>query len=119
MKLQSIISKIDDVKPNTYSDETKLSWLNTVEGFVATQIHGVVEFVPHEAVNSDVELLVPLPYSVLYEYYLKAMIDYENKDFESYSTNTVLYNAAFSDYSKYYIRTTAPTTTPLQIKNYW
>jgi hypothetical protein len=117
MKPQSIISRVDDVKPNTFSDETKLSWLNTAEGYVAVQIHKV-DFTPHESI-SDVDLLVTAPYSVLYEYYLKAMIDYENKDFESYSTNTVLYNAAFSDYSKYYIRTTTPTTAPLQIKNYW
>lgn len=116
MNIQSLFSLVDTLKPNAYENQIKLKWLNEVEAIVADTIQHV-EFIPYEN-DYDGDLLIPTPYTNVYEYYIKAMIDNESKDYEGYSNNMLLYNNAFGIYSKYYIRNNASTDTAA-ITNIW
>jgi hypothetical protein len=114
MNISELFSLVDTLKPNSYGNSEKLMWLNQVEQQIA-DIQGET-FTPYTE-SGDAELLAPVPFTNVYEYYLKAMIDNESKDFEGYSNNLILYNASFSSYTKHFLRNNAGTDTA--VSNIW
>ena len=58
-----------------------------------------------ENTPTDTELIAHTPYSRIYEYYLKAQIDYARDELELYHNDLAQYSAAMSDFRKYYLRT--------------
>jgi len=58
-----------------------------------------------ENTPTDTELIAPLPYSRIYEFYLKAQIDYARDELELYHNDLAQYEAAMSDFRKHYNRT--------------
>lgn len=54
--------------------------------------------------NTDraTELIAPLPYSRLYEYYVKAQINYQRDELERYQNDLVQYKGAMDDFWCYY-----------------
>lgn len=132
MKLMDAIQMADSLKPNAFTVEQKLRWLNELEGKIQTQIHGIApdqavppdpEEKPEEAAapagtdqartlirytlpdDEQTELLVPAPYDGVYWERLCAMIDYANGEYDKYAASQVIANGAYRDYAKWYIRT--------------
>ena len=60
MTISALINKIKEEKPNTFTDEKLLSFINEIEWETAEDL--CVQFEPYEDVD-DTELLVPEPYS--------------------------------------------------------
>lgn len=58
-----------------------------------------------ENTPTDTELIAPVPYSRIYEYYLKAQIDYARDELELYHNDLAQFEAALSDFRKHYNRT--------------
>lgn len=104
MKVERVIATIDAIKENQINEDTKLVWLNEVEGRVACEIHKKTTSELRELVSVTDELSVPEPYSRIYTLYLIAMIAFTQGDYDLYSRTVIEYEAVFSEYARYVIR---------------
>ena len=126
MKILEAITKIDTLKPNSYTQDEKIKWLSTLDGIIKTEIIDTHEacgkstcrcgegtqFNGYESDTSlDTELLVPSPYCDLYIRYLEAQIDYANAEYGKYNNSMSMYNSAYSSFERYYNRTHMPKGT--------
>lgn len=115
MTIFEAISRIDAVKPNSYSQNEKVNWLSTLDGIIKTEIvdtHEGSEEVTFNGYNVDTalttELLVPAPYDEVYLFWLESKIDYWNGETGKYNNSVLMYNTAYSAYEKFYNRTHMP-----------
>ena len=102
MTIQGLITKVKTEKPNTFSDEWLLKFVNEIEEDVAEQLHDD-DFEPYASVDST-ELLVPAPYDRLYVSYLKSQVDYANEEYASYQLNAEQHVQDFTDFINYIVR---------------
>lgn len=118
MTLIEAISKIDNLKHNTYTHEDKVGWLSRVDHMVKEEILDTHEgsggewFFGYDT-QSDVEteLLVPPPYDELYLRWLEAQIDYCNGEYDRYNNSMEMFNTAYQGYANSYNRTHMPKGT--------
>lgn len=114
MTIMEAIYRIDEVKPNSYSQSEKIKWLSALDGIVKNDIidtheggEGVV-FEGYEDSDLNKELLVPAPYDDVYLRWLEARMDYANGEFSRYNNSITMYNTAYSAYANHYNRTHMP-----------
>lgn len=125
------IEIVDRLKPNSYSEEDKLRWIDELDGTVKKlvfqwdekYIKDVEEQYKREEITEeaykeiidktkqyaypedmDRELLIPAPFDNVYTLYLEANIDYHNKEFAHYNNTAMMFEAQFGEYKKAYIR---------------
>ena len=115
MKILEAITKIDTLKPNSYSQAEKIKWLSTLDGVIKKEIidtheggEGIVFNGYDDDTSLDTELLVPSPYCDIYIRYLEAQIDYANAEYGKYNNSMAMYNSAYSTFERYYNRTHMP-----------
>ena len=113
MTAQEAIALVDDLEPNQYTEQNKLTWLDRLDGQIFNEIIMTHE---HEkgahytplSLGED-ELLVPFPYAQeMYSNYLMAQIDRANGEDARYNQSIALYNAAFNRYQAWYRREHMP-----------
>lgn len=124
MKIREVISSVDAIKPNGYSTEEKVSWLSYLD---ATLIEDVInthertdekyaiENGPYSPDNLDQDLIVPYPYCVLYEAYLKMKIDECNGETNRYNNSAIMYNSYELDFRKYYNKHNKPLAVYMKV----
>ena len=106
-----MISRVDGMKPNAFSNEVKVGWVNELENMVQTEIFLLA---PEEMVeytwekNAESELLVKTPYSKLYWIYLSAMIDFTHGEYKKYEKTMELFNTWLMEYQCWYARSFRP-----------
>ena len=115
MTIAEVISKVDALKPNTYTQEDKVGWLSNLDARVKSQIidaheckYPIFFYGYDDLIDLDTELLVPAPYDEMYLRWLEAMIDYYNSDDDRYNNAIILFNNAYEGYKKHYTRTHMP-----------
>ena len=115
MKLIEAINMIDALVPNSYTQEDKIRWLSNLDGTIKKNIidkHDGGEEVTFEGYTAETplekELLVPAPYDVVYGYWLQAQIDYWNQELSKYNNSITMYNTAYSEFERWYIRNHMP-----------
>lgn len=115
MTIQSAITNIDAVKPNSYSQDEKIRWLSTLDGIIKAEIidtHEGAQDISFQAYNDETplmqELLVPHPYDDVYIKWLESQIDYANGEYGKYNNSITTYNTAFTAFEKHYNRTHKP-----------
>lgn len=111
MTVQEAIDFVDEVKPNSFTDENKTKWLSDCEGKVQTQVFllapvDVKIYTWPEA--KDYELLVAPPYDKLYLSYLEAQIDYHNGEYGKYQNTMTMFNFDFSEFMRWFANTYRP-----------
>ena len=105
MTANKAIEIIDNVKPNSYSEEDKLRWINELDGMVQRLVIQSDEVTQYSFPDDmDRELLIPAPYDNVYSLYLAAQIDYHNREFSNYNNAVMMFEARYSEYKKDYIR---------------
>lgn len=99
-----VTAYIDRVKPNVYTDEDKFNWISTLEGLVAREVMG--EEGPEYEFPKDVdtELMVPSPFDDIYQMYVGAMIDFHNREYDSYNNMTAMFQERYDQYKAWYIQ---------------
>lgn len=118
MKIREALAFVDSVKPNAYTDEQKLRWLNDCEGMVQTQ---VLLFAPHEIIvyslpdDENVEMIVNKPHDKLYLSYLYAMIDYANGEYNKYANSMQMFNSDFSEFMRWFATVYRPADTHREV----
>jgi hypothetical protein len=115
MTIAEVISRVDALKPNTYTPEDKIGWLSTLDARVKVQIIDAHEHCDHmpfygydDMTDHETELLVGAPYDEMYLRWLEAMIDYHNSDDDRYNNAIMLFNNAYEGFKKHYTRTHMP-----------
>ena len=115
MTIAEVISKVDALKPNTYTPEDKVDWLSNLDARVKSQIidtheggEGVLFYGYDSILDEGTILLVPAPYDEMYLRWVEAMIDYHNSDDERYNNAIMLFNNSYEGYKKHYTRTHMP-----------
>jgi hypothetical protein len=119
MKLGEVLRKVDQLRPNAFTDAEKIDMMNTVEGRVYTDIMSKAEdglnwtFIPFKEGEEERELVVPTPFTDLYFWYMASMIDLYNGDSGRYNDSVVMYNKAWDEYAAYYRENNKPKQTNL------
>ena len=115
MTIIEAINKIDNFKPNSYTQHDKVRWLSILDGIIKTEIidtHEGGEGVTFNGYEADTDvgtvLLVPAPYDDVYVKWLEAQIDYANGETAKYDNSMVMYNTAYMTFERYYNRTHMP-----------
>lgn len=105
MTSNKAIEIVDRLKPNVYSEEDKLRWINELDGMVqrlVIQTDEVTEYAYPD--DMDRELLIPAPFDDCYTLFLEAKIDYYNREYANYNNSAIMFDSQFSEYKKAYIR---------------
>lgn len=115
MTIMEAIHKIDDLKPNTYSEPQKVAWLSQADHRIKLGIldaheggEGVSFAGYDENTPMETELLVKAPFDVLYLRWLEAQIDYYNSEIKRYNISISLFNTEYEAFEKDYRRTHMP-----------
>ena len=99
------IEIVDKLKPNSYSEEDKLRWINELEGMIqrlVIQANNIKQCSYPE--DMDKELLIPAPFDDCYTLFLEAKIDYYNKEIGNYNNSAMMFESQYNEYKKAYIR---------------
>ena len=99
------IEIVDKLKPNAYTEEDKLRWINGLDGMVqrlVMQEDNITQYAYPD--DMDRELLIPAPFDDVYTLFLEAKIDYYNREYANYNNSATMFEAQFSEYKKAYIR---------------
>lgn len=124
MTIQAAIDRIDEMKPNMFSDQQKVAWLSEVDGYVWREIikthEGIpagIDFVGYDLdTEMDTVLLVPEPYHGIYEHYLAAQMADKNRETGEYAKEMAAFNSAWQTYADYYNRMHAPVALVQQFR---
>lgn len=114
MTVIEAINAVDELKPNSYTQEQKIGWLNILDGRIMTEVirtHKGAEgtdFEPYTEDDINKELLVGEPYTNMYLRWLEASIDYANGEYGKYGNSMTMFNADYSDWERWYNRTHEP-----------
>lgn len=115
MTIMDALYRIDEVKPNSYSQAEKMKWLSTLDGVIKSEIidtheggEGVVFNGYDESSDLSTTLLVPAPYDDIYLRWLETQIDYANGEYGKYNNSMAMYNTAYTAYANHYNRTHMP-----------
>lgn len=115
MKIIDAINRINDKKPNVYSQEDKIKWLSIVDALVKREIidtHEGGENVTFEGYTTstplDTELLIGEPYDDMYIFWLESKIDYNNADYDLYNNSITRFSEMYSALSRNYNTTHMP-----------
>lgn len=106
MTIQEAINRADGVKPNAYTAEDKVAWINSLEGTLALEVFLMA---PAEAADlhyttedMTVTLLVDPPFDDLYVYWLEAMIDEANGEYDRYQNSRQMYNSRLDEFTCFF-----------------
>ena len=115
MTIMDALYRIDELKPNSYSQTMKIKWLSSLDGIVKSEIidtheggEGIVFNGYSENADLSTELLIPAPYDDIYLRWLEAQIDYTNGEYGKYNNSMAMYNTAYTAFQNYYNRTHMP-----------
>lgn len=105
MKLTEVIARVDDIKPNAFTDATKTAWINECEGLVQTEVMliAAVDVIQYDyETDAQTELLAKPPHDKIYWAYLAALIDFANGEYNKYQNTMQLFNSYFGEYMRWY-----------------
>ena len=114
MTINDILTKVDDLKPNQYTDSIKIGWLNEVEGSI---VHDIMEthifdfewsWAPYTEDDINEEVLAPDEFADLYVYYLFAMIDFHNNEATRYASSMQMFNTAIKAFADWVNKAYSP-----------
>ena len=120
MTIQFLLDKINEENPNSFTDEKLIEFVNDVEHICGTWLHMADEDIPvYTEDDMETELLIPAPHDRLYTSYVKAMIDYTNKEYPSYQVNQMQFEQDAANAQDWIVRENKAVTQriPHRFKN--
>lgn len=130
MTVQEILAKVDEIKPNTFDENLKITWLSELEGrifndVILTHVHDLVDdgegnmieptFAGFDETSENEELLAPDTYCDLYRNYVFAQMDFANGETDRYNNSMIMFNKSYNDFCNWYNRTHKPIQKPLKL----
>lgn len=109
MTPNKVMEQVDAKRPNTYTEEDKMKWINDVDGMVQKLVMKTDEIEKYKfPEDGDRELLIPFPFDGVYEFYVEAMMDFNNREYSNYNNSLAMFSTQFEEYRKAYIREHMP-----------
>ena len=115
MTIGEAISRIDELKHNTYTIREKLGWLSQLEARIRVELLDTHEggpedpFLPFTAdTPMDTVLQLPEPYDEVYLRHLEAQMDYHSGEIEKFNNSSAMLAAAWDCARNYINRTRMP-----------
>lgn len=110
---REIIARVDDARPNGYSEQTKFRWLAMLEGKVAADVFlmdiaQIRELEPKWPESLDRETLVSFPHDDIYDTWLEAKILAADKEYSDYQNAIEYHNEHFNNFVKWFARVYRP-----------
>ena len=102
--MNTVIEKMDRLKPNVFTDLDKYAWINTLEGLVAREVLDEDTPTYQFPEDGDTELLIPSPFEDLYELWVGSMIDFYNREYDEYNNTALMFQTRYEQYKEWYIR---------------
>ncbi len=111
--IQEIIERVDDTKPNAFSQKTKMAWIAELDGKIAadvmlmdiSEIRQLKYAHPQEL---DSEPLVGFPHDSIYDLWLGAKIDFANGEYNKYQNSMEQFNAHYGNFVRWFAASYAP-----------
>lgn len=95
MTITEAISRADELRMNTISDEQKAAWVTALDGQLAERLDTVPQ--DYNWPQEEAELLLPSPYDRVYVLYLCCQIDYYNNETALYGNDKAVYDAELNE----------------------
>lgn len=121
MTLIEAINRVDALKPNSYSQEEKISWLSTLDGMIVRDVirkyDGGEDFTFDGYTADtplDTDLIVKEPYEEMYICWLESKIDYNNAEYARYNNSVTRYNDIYMEFARNYNRNHMPIGTAIK-----
>ncbi len=114
MTLAEAIAQVDDLRPNTIPQLTKVLWLSTLDGLVKrnvldTHLGKTAAFPGYGSETPpDTVLLVGPPYDTLYRRWLEAQIDLTNGEYDRYNASIRVFSDEYRHFENDYHRNHTP-----------
>lgn len=122
MTIEQVIKSAKGIKPNSFSNETITMWINEVEGMVQTDVMllSLADVITYNYDDhKNTELLVKTPHDKIYVYFVVAMIDFANNEYNLYTNTLQLFNKYFADYTRWYALRINPANGKADIEGYY
>jgi hypothetical protein len=106
--IKELFDYVNEIRPNSYGNQTKLVWVNEIEGAVQTEIMGIL---PANVINYkdnvdlNTTLLVGAPHAKLYAWYMIAMIDLVTMGSGAFENSQKVFGKFWDEYARWYLRT--------------
>lgn len=113
-KIREIIKRVDEMKPNAFSEPIKVRWISLLDGKVAVSVYrmDIVDARKLEYMHPvclDHEPLIDFPYDDLYDLWLGAMIDFENGEYNKYQNTMEMFNSRYYEFVRWIADTYDPS----------
>ena len=116
MTIAQAIAQADKLKPNLMDTATKIAFLNQIENIIWDELVMAHEHEETEEVQPDydaqtstsTELIVPVPYDMVYVYWLMAQMDHQNMEYEKYNNDYAMFTNMYDNLSNWWIRHKRP-----------
>jgi len=115
MTISEAIETLDNLMPNAYTQENKVSWLSQIDTLIYNNIiatHDGAEDVEFDGYKEEApyctKLLVEEPYDEIYYLWMESRVNYLNGELTKYNNSITRYNDIFQTYSNWYNRTHMP-----------
>lgn len=95
MTITLAISLVDELRPNTISDEQKAAWVMELDSQIAERLDAEPRV--YDWPTEAGELMLPSPYDRVYVLYLCCQVDYYNNETAMYGNDKVVYDEALSE----------------------
>ena len=107
MTVQQAINALDDVKPNAFSQNTKLRWLSVLDGRLANEVFlmapdEVEENYNYTSANLSDNLLVGMPYDDLYIWWMQAQADLANGEYDKAQNTMAVFNQLWEQFVRWF-----------------
>lgn len=117
--INEVIRRVQALHPEAWPDEAKAAWLMELEGKLYREViltheldEGAVmpEYPTSWPEDGDKPLLAQAPYDQLYDAYLVARMDLENRDVENYNASATVATQLEREWRLWYHKTHMPIT---------
>lgn len=110
------IERAMKLHPDSIDDATKCRWISELDGKIMRETMHKNDFIGYSfPQDGDKKLLVQSPYDNIYELYIIAMGDFFSGELASYNSSAVLFEQAYSEFRKSYLRNNMPPQTKLEL----
>lgn len=131
MTIRECIDRINESKPNTFSDEEKVRWLAYLDGILWKETFATHErrhhrdgeedepvFIDTRYTVDDLQrhLLAPYPFDELYIAFCGLKIDELNGETIRYNNSAAMFNELKDDYTNWFHRTHRPIRSKINFR---
>lgn len=114
--INEVIARATQLRPDTFPDSIKCRWLCELDGKIMREtMHGDTFLGYTFPKDGDRELLIGEPYDNIYELYIIAMSDFFSGEMVSYAASAALFEEAYREFRKNYIRKNLPPQSEYKI----